>query len=89
MSSLYIGLIGGITALAFGLLFTMNLVKKGQGNETMQSIAKAIQEGSAAFLKREYTYLALFVLAVFVILWIFIDQDGLPIEPSLPQLWHT
>ncbi|MCL0102125.1 sodium-translocating pyrophosphatase, partial [Dehalococcoidia bacterium] len=82
MSSLYIGLIGGITALAFGLLFTMNLVKKGQGDETMQSIAKAIQEGSAAFLKREYTYLALFVLAVFVILWIFIDQDILDKMPT-------
>ena len=82
MSSLYIGLIGGITALVFGLFLAMNLLKKEQGNETMQQIAKAIQEGSSAFLRREYTYLAVFVVAVFVILWIFVDHDILDKMPT-------
>ena len=77
MGSLSTGLIAGIAALLFGLLLTRNVMRQDQGNETMQNIAKAIQEGSSAFLRREYAYLAVFVVAIFVILWVFIDADVL------------
>ena len=77
MGSLGMGLIAGIAALLFGLLLTRNVMRQEQGNETMQTIAKAIQEGSSAFLRREYAYLAVFVVAIFAILWVFIDADVL------------
>jgi K(+)-stimulated pyrophosphate-energized sodium pump len=39
----------------------------------MQEIGTAIREGSNAFLRREYTWLAPFVIVVAVILWLLID----------------
>ncbi|MBX3054497.1 MAG: sodium-translocating pyrophosphatase [Caldilineaceae bacterium] len=43
------------------------------GNQTMQDIAAAIQEGAAAFLRREYTFLAGFVVVVAVIVAVWLD----------------
>ena len=43
------------------------------GNQTMQEIAAAIQEGAAAFLNREYTYLAGFVVVVAAIIAAFLN----------------
>ena len=43
------------------------------GNQTMQEIAAAIQEGAAAFLNREYTYLAGFVVVVAAIIAAFLS----------------
>ena len=40
-------------------------------------VARAIQEGAAAFLKREYTFLAAFVVIAAVSLLIFVDYDVL------------
>lgn len=39
-----------------------------QGNDTMRSIAKAIQDGAAAFLNREYKILAIFVGVVAIVI---------------------
>jgi K(+)-stimulated pyrophosphate-energized sodium pump len=70
-----IALSGGAGALA--LLFALGLVyqvmKADKGDSTMQEIAKAIQEGSQAFLKREYSFLAIFVIVVTVVLVVVID----------------
>lgn len=43
------------------------------GNEVMQEIALAIQEGAAAFLNREYTFLAGFVVIVAAIVAVFLN----------------
>ena len=42
------------------------------GNQTMQDIAAAIQEGAAAFLNREYTYLGGFVVVVAILIAVFL-----------------
>ena len=49
------------------------MVKADDGDDTMREIAKAIQEGAQAFLKREYSFLALFVVIVTLVLIFFID----------------
>tara|TARA_B100000809_G_scaffold266481_1_gene329430 strand:+ start:1297 stop:3297 length:2001 start_codon:yes stop_codon:yes gene_type:complete len=49
------------------------VMKADKGDSTMQEIAKAIQEGSQAFLKREYSFLAIFVIVVTVVLVVVID----------------
>jgi K(+)-stimulated pyrophosphate-energized sodium pump len=41
----------------------------------MQAIGKLIQEGAAAFLRREYTFLAAFVVVVSVVIAVFVDFD--------------
>jgi K(+)-stimulated pyrophosphate-energized sodium pump len=42
-------------------------MKQPAGNAKMQEIALAIQEGSRAFLQREYTWLAVFVAVTAVV----------------------
>ena len=68
-------LISGVLALLFALYLAVRLMKQDAGNETVREIGKAIQEGAMAFLGREYRFLLIFVAAVFVILWLFIDAD--------------
>jgi K(+)-stimulated pyrophosphate-energized sodium pump len=63
--SFVIGLFG--LAFALGLYF---LIKKyPSGNATMIEIADAIHSGAMVFLRREYTFIIIFVAVVFLILW--------------------
>ncbi|MCH6566959.1 MAG: sodium/proton-translocating pyrophosphatase [Nitrospinae bacterium] len=61
----------------FGLViagFIYNYIKKQPpGNELMVEIADAIHEGAMVFLRREYTYLVVFIAAVFIGLALFIN----------------
>ena len=50
-------------------------VSDTDGNERVRFIGQAVQEGANAFLRREYTFLAIFVVAVVVIIAAFIDYD--------------
>jgi K(+)-stimulated pyrophosphate-energized sodium pump len=71
----YIAITAGVVGLGFALILTLNVLRQDKGNETIQLIGRAIQEGAMAFLSREYRFLAIFVLAVVVILAVFIDFD--------------
>jgi len=75
LTVLYIAIAAGITGLGFAMLLTINILRQGRGNEAVQAIGKAIQEGASAFLSLEYRLLAVFVIAVVVILALFIDYD--------------
>ncbi|GAB4334204.1 MAG: sodium-translocating pyrophosphatase [Dehalococcoidia bacterium] len=77
MGLILIALAAGAAGILFALFTAMQVVKQDTGDDTMRGIAAAIQEGAAAFLKREYTFLALFVAAVGVVLAVFIDYDVL------------
>ena len=60
-------LAAGVLALIVAAILTRRVMSQDEGNETMSGIAVAIQEGSMAFLKREYTYLAIFVVVVTIV----------------------
>ena len=75
-------LIAGVLALLFALYLAVRLIRQDAGNETVREIGKAIQEGAMAFLAREYRFLLIFVVVVFVILWVFIDADILDKIPG-------
>lgn len=77
MTSIIIALAAGGTALLFALFLAVRVMREQEGTDEMKAIAAAIQEGAMAFLRREYTFLAIFVAIVFAILWIFIDADVL------------
>ncbi len=55
-------------AVLFGLYLTYWLLKQPQGNERMREISGAVQEGAAAYLRKQYTWIA--VVAILPILLI-------------------
>jgi len=63
----------GLAALVFALILVRQLLNEDQGTDGMKEIGRAIQEGASAFLGREYRTLAVFVIAVAVVLGLFID----------------
>ena len=58
----------GLVALIFAFYKASSIDKVNPGNARMIEISTYIQEGSMAFLKRQYSSLAIFVVALFIIL---------------------
>ncbi len=62
------GLIAGIVAVFFAFTLVKQIDQENPGNEKMRELSAAIQEGAMAFLRREYLYLGVFVIVMFVVL---------------------
>ena len=75
MENIYIAIATGALALIFALSLTHRVLKEDQGTDAMKEIGRAVQEGASAFLRREYTTLAIFVVIVAVVLGVFIDPE--------------
>ena len=58
-----------ILALVYGAFLAMRILGADQGTKTMQDIAKAIQEGANAYLKRQFTTVAFLVVILAVIIF--------------------
>ena len=75
MTIVYIAFVAGVVGLLFALVQAIRIIKLDKGNELVQMIGNAIQEGAMAFLSREYRLLGMFVVVMAVILAVFIDYD--------------
>src|SRR5438874_5697036 len=62
-------------AILYGLYLTSWLLSRPAGTERMQEIARAIQEGAAAYLRRQYTTIAAVAIVPFLLLG-FYNQLG-------------
>jgi K(+)-stimulated pyrophosphate-energized sodium pump len=58
-----------VAALAMGVVFRRQVLAADEGTERMQTIARAVQEGAAAYLNRQFRTLAIFVVGVFAVLF--------------------
>jgi K(+)-stimulated pyrophosphate-energized sodium pump len=70
-----LGLVGAGVAVAYGLYLTWWLLKQPAGNERMQEIASAVQEGAAAYLRKQYTTIAIVAVVPFILLGVY-DKLG-------------
>ncbi|MBJ6750763.1 MULTISPECIES: sodium-translocating pyrophosphatase [Geomonas] len=62
-------LVCAAAAVAYGLISAQWILGLPQGNERMKQIASAIQEGAGAYMKRQYTIIAVVGVAMFVALF--------------------
>jgi K(+)-stimulated pyrophosphate-energized sodium pump len=67
-----IAIILGLLAVVYGFVTSRQVLGASAGTERMQEIAAAIQEGAQAYLKRQYTTIAVVGVVVAVIVAVFL-----------------
>jgi len=69
-------LVISLAALAFAAYLVKAVMAADQGTTKMQEIALAVQEGAAAFLRRQFRTLGVFAVIVFLLLLVLPVADG-------------
>ncbi|MGL5869415.1 sodium/proton-translocating pyrophosphatase, partial [Clostridium chrysemydis] len=75
MELLIIPLVCGISALIVLFFMSKDILKKDPGDEKMVEIATHIEEGAMAFIKKEYSYLLVFIVIVFTMILVFLNYQ--------------
>ncbi|OWK28377.1 sodium-translocating pyrophosphatase [Sphingomonas dokdonensis] len=70
MTTVTIAILCGLLAVVYGIVTSQQVLRASPGNERMQDIAAAIQEGAKAYLGRQYTTIAIVGVIVAVILFV-------------------
>src|SRR4051794_6189819 len=65
----------GLAALGVAYVFAREVLAAGEGTPKMQTIAKAVQEGAAAYLNRQFRTLSVFAILVFFLLLLLPADD--------------
>ena len=63
-----VALICALAAVAYGLVTSRSLLALSPGNEVMRGLSAAIQEGASAYLRRQYTTIAIVGAVLFIAL---------------------
>ena len=62
-------LAASVAAILFGVLTSFKIVALPTGTPKMREIADAIAEGASAYLKRQYTVIAVVAAILFILIW--------------------
>ncbi|MFH1791743.1 MAG: sodium/proton-translocating pyrophosphatase, partial [Candidatus Omnitrophota bacterium] len=71
--------IGSIIALVFAFFLFFRIMKEPRGDENMIRIQDAISEGAYAYIRRQYSVIAIFFIVVFCLLMVLVKGGYLPI----------
>src|SRR6266849_994846 len=74
-----------LLAIAVGLFLVRGVLAADQGTPTMIEIAKAIQEGAMAYLRRQFKTIAIILVPLAVIVFVTatkVKQDSLSLHPG-------
>ena len=66
ISTLYLIIIAGLLAILYSYLVSKQILSASPGNDKMQEIAKAIQEGARAYLNRQYITISIVGIIIFI-----------------------
>ena len=69
-NALWLSLGAALLAVLYGLVSIRWVLGRPQGNERMQEIAAAIQEGAKAYMNRQYLTIGIVGAVLFVVLWL-------------------
>ena len=67
MDIMYLIIGSGVLAVLYGIITSLSVLSADTGNEKMQEIAKAIQEGAGAYLSRQYSTIAIVGVVILII----------------------
>ena len=74
IDEVYFALGTGMIALLYSAYLTFSVIRSPKGNEKMQDISKAIQEGANAFLMRQYKTLLPIVIILLAAIYFFVGS---------------
>ncbi|MFW2831627.1 sodium-translocating pyrophosphatase [Sphingomonas sp. ID0503] len=66
----------GLIAVAYGVITSLQVLRAPAGNDRMQAIATAIQEGARAYLGRQYRTIAIVGVVVVVLVYLFLGATS-------------
>lgn len=69
-------ILSSLAAIAYALYLTWWILGQDSGDEKMNSIAQAIQEGARAYLFRQYKVVGIISALLSILLWIFLGQNS-------------
>src|ERR1700689_3315285 len=72
MNTLWLIVLCGLLAIVYAIWATMSVMSADAGSEKMQEISAAVREGAQAYLKRQYTTIAVVGIVIFVIVGYFL-----------------
>ena len=70
---IWFSLASALVGMAYGAYLIYWILKKPAGTKEMKRIARAIQQGAAAFLKRQYSSVAIIAFIIFIALFFLIS----------------
>ena len=69
-------LICGVVAIAYGAYLILWVLRQPAGSARMQEIASAIQEGAMAYMRRQYSTIAVVAVVLAAIIWWFLGWQA-------------